>query len=399
MDTLNRKLDLLKEKINAHKPLKIAIVGLGSVGNYLLNYLQQWRYENIEIYVGSRNVEKAMKDVNIARLSSIIRDNTTKQLQVLQLDLEQIDSIQRFLEYVKPDFVVNSSRVYSGLKYGSISWKNIRAYGLWAPLAIKYIKNIMQAHALAKSDAIVINTSYSDVVIPWLKSAGQNYPDFGSGNLNHLVPRIKVAVSELLPGSKVENINVILATSHFHDVVISREGHTEGVPPLIKILNDGHLVQVDLQEVWKRCAVDIPVNAMRNMMNASSNFEIIKKIVEALQYQTSQIIHSPGVAGNIGGYPVQINGREAKVSFYECFFSKQEMEHVNKKSIYLDGIEKIERGNLFYTDELISKVKKVFGVTIPKEISYADVESIASYIIKTIIEPQLEKNHEGSCHR
>ena len=56
----------------------------------------------------------------------------------------------------------------------------------------------MEAYERTGSDAIVINTSYSDVVIPWLKSAGKAYPDFGSGNINHLVYRFKLAAGNIL---------------------------------------------------------------------------------------------------------------------------------------------------------------------------------------------------------
>ena len=42
MEILNNKLNLLKEKINNGKLIKVAIIGLGSVGNYLLNYLNKW---------------------------------------------------------------------------------------------------------------------------------------------------------------------------------------------------------------------------------------------------------------------------------------------------------------------------------------------------------------------
>lgn len=389
MEILNRKLNLLKEKIDNNKTLKVAIIGLGSVGNYLLNYLNKWEEEDIEIYIGCRNVEKAQKDVNISKVASLIRDNKTKNIYIEQLDLDNVESIKNFFEKINPDFVVNSSRVYSGLKYGSISWKNIRAYGLWAPLAIKYIKNIMTAHKMAGSNSIVINTSYSDAVIPWLKSAGQNYPDFGSGNLNHLIPRIKMAAAEILREKNPSKIEVFLATSHFHDVVISKEGQTEGISPLIKILHNGKDVNIDLNEIWKRCAIEMPIDAKRNMMNASSNFEIIRKIVTALKTGISQIIHTPGVVGNIGGYPVLIDGNAAKASFYEKYFSKDEMTIANKKSIYLDGIEGVKEGSLFYTDELISKVRKAFGVDLEKEVPYEKIEETASYIIKNIIEPQL----------
>lgn len=130
MEVLNQKLKTIKEKIKNEKPIKIGIIGLGSVGNYLLNYINKWDFENIEIYVACRNIEKVQKDINISKVSSLIRDNKTKKIFIEKLDLENIDSITRFFTTIKPDFIVNSSRVYSGLKYGSISWKNIRAYGL-----------------------------------------------------------------------------------------------------------------------------------------------------------------------------------------------------------------------------------------------------------------------------
>lgn len=392
MEVLNQKLKTIKEKIKNEKPIKIGIIGLGSVGNYLLNYINKWDFENIEIYVACRNIEKVQKDINISKVSSLIRDNKTKKIFIEKLDLENIDSITRFFTTIKPDFIVNSSRVYSGLKYGSISWKNIRAYGLWAPLAIKYIKNIMQAHKFSNSNAIVINTSYSDAVIPWLKNAGQSYPDFGSGNLNHLIPRIKMAVAEIINESNPSNIDVILSTSHFHDVVISKEGQIEGVSPLIKVLYNKKEINVDFNNVWRKCSIDMPTDAKRNMMNASSNFEIIKKIILSLKNETAEIFHSPGVAGYVGGYPVLIDGKQAKASLYEKYFTKDEMVEANKKSIYLDGIEKIENGSLYYTDELIKKVKNAFKVDIPKEIPYKSIEEFSEFIIKNIIETQLKGN-------
>ena len=91
----------------------------------------------------------------------------------------------------------------------------------------------MEAYELSNSKAIVINTSYSDAVIPWLKSAGKAYPDFGSGNINHLLPRIKFALAEENNIEDWWNIDITYAVAHFHDVVISKEGKTEGVDQLI----------------------------------------------------------------------------------------------------------------------------------------------------------------------
>lgn len=73
----------------------------------------------------------------------------------------------------------------------------------------------MEAYDKANCEAISINTSYSDAVIPWLKSAGKAYFDFGSGNLNHLVPRIKFYIAEKYGIKNFNDIDVTIAVSHF----------------------------------------------------------------------------------------------------------------------------------------------------------------------------------------
>ena len=279
MKNLNEKLNILRD-VMAERKVRIMIMGLGSVGSYLLDYLMSTADADIELYVAGRNSEKMLSDINIVRVASAIRgQNRTNVILVDHVDLNEVSSIEDCIKTYRPDIIVNSSRAYSGLKYGSISWKNIRAYGIWAPLAIKYIKNIMEAYEAADSNAIVINTSYSDAVIPWLKSAGKAYPDFGSGNINHLIPRIQFAVAEKYGIQDAWNLDVTFATSHFHDVVISKEGQTEQVDQLIDIRYGGEKLEPDMDAIFSMCKIAMPVDAKRNMMNASSNFEIIEGIL------------------------------------------------------------------------------------------------------------------------
>ena len=396
MKKLSDKLDLLSQNMNAGAPLKIAIFGIGSVAGYLLDYLTTWSEPNVQIHVCGRSPEKVEAEINIVRVANLIRYNTTKRIVFHKVDLNDIDEIASVLEKVAPDFIVNCSRVYSGLKYGSISWKSFRAYGLWCPLSVKFIRNIMIAYKRVQCIGIVINTSYSDAVNQWIKSAGLSYPDFGSGNLNHLIPRMKLAAAAMVDGIGVNGVEVVLATSHFHDVVISKEGHTEGVDPLIHLSYQGKSLKIDLKEMYKRCAIAMPIDSKRNMMNASSNFEIICKIVNALRMRSTQIIHSPGVAGYIGGYPIRIDFRgeamsERRVSFVEDYFSLREMEAHNRASIALDGIEDISEGTLTYTAALCEKVKKSFGVVIPKTVAFGAIEDMTELLIEKIIRPSLMK--------
>ena len=128
-------------------------------------------------------------------------------------------------------------------------------------------------------------------------------------------------------------------------------------------------------------------------MNASSNFRIISAIINAIRTGEDQLIFSPGVFGNIGGYPVIIGYKNSDISAWidESVFSFEEMNKADRESIALDDVEDIIDGTLYYTDDLIRKVKDVFGVDLPKEVKYEDIEKTANFLINEIINPQLNK--------
>ena len=389
MKTLETRLAALEQKIRGGEPITVMIMGLGSVGTYLLDYLISADIGvPIVVVAAGRKREKLETDVNIVRISSLIRGQN-KSAVTIQSDCDFYDAAQT-AECIcahHPDFIVNSSRVYSGLKYGSLSWSNLRAYGIWSPLAISIIRHIMEACEAADSGAVVINASYSDAVIPWLTSAGKPAPDFGSGNLNHLIPRIQFAAAELAGIHDFWNIDVRLATAHFHDVVISKEGQTEGVPPLLSLLYQGAPLPLNAPEIYARCKIPMPVDAKRNMMNASSNFDIIRRIIRALVRKEKQIFHAPGVFGEIGGYPVCVDGEMRTAYIDQSVFSMDEMRSVNKKSLALDGIESIENGVLSYTDALVEKTHKAFKAVLPKHVPFDKIDDTARFIIEHIIKP------------
>lgn len=393
MKTLEERLNLLKAEAGKRK-IKIMIIGLGSVGNYLLDYLMSSKDEALEICVAGRNKEKMESDVNIVRVASLIRGQNRATVKVEGgVDLNIAESIVECIRRNQPDIIVNTSRAYSGLKYGSISWENVRAYGIWSPLAIQYIKNIMQACEELDSNAIVINTSYSDAVIPWLKSAGMAYPDFGSGNINHLLPRMRFALAEEYGIKDYWNIDITYAVAHFHDVVISKEGQAEGVEQLIHFEYGGKELKPDMEKILSKCRIPMPVDSKRNMMNASSNFEIIQGILKVVRGKEKVKLHCPGAFGQIGGYPVILDSTADIVKAYidETYFSLNTMCRKNRESIYLDGIKDISEGTLYYSPELITKVKKVFKVDLMPEVRFEDIKKTADFLIKEIIEPALKK--------
>lgn len=393
MKELEKRLQVLRGHIeDGH--ITVMIMGLGSVGTYLLDYLLSENDPALNIVAVGRNAEKLETAVNIVRTGALIRGLNRSQVAVESgVDFGNIQQVADCIRRHRPDFIVNSSRAYPGLKYGSISWQNLRAYGIWSPLAIKYTRNIMEAAGQADADAVVINTSYSDAVIPWLKSAGRDYPDFGSGNLNHLVPRIKFAVAGLLGIHDFWDVDVTLATGHFHDVVISKEGHTEGVEPLMHITYRGEAVSCSRKDVISGCMIPMPADARRNMMNASSNYGIITAITEAVRRGERRKFHSPGAFGETGGYPVVVDGsaETVRAEIDTTVFTMEEMRQANRQSMALDGVEDIADGKLVYTDRLLEKVRDCFGVRLPKEVGFGEIDEVADWIIKKIIIPALGK--------
>ena len=194
----------------------------------------------------------------------------------------------------------------------------------------------------------------------------------------------------------IENLNEIditIAMSHFHDVVISKEGQSEGQELLIYARYGDKKLEFDQDELLRHCAISMPTDQKRNMMNASSNFEIIKALLNSLRAKIVCKVHSPGVQGNIGGYPFLLNGASATGYIDESVFNMPDMFHANMKSIYLDGIEDIVDGSLVYTDELIANVRNRFDVELPKRVVFADIDTVAERLINEIINPALKSTY------
>ncbi len=394
--SLEQRLQVVEEHVKKNA-IKVMIIGLGSVGTYLLDYLVSKNDPAIRIVAAGRDADKMQEKVNIIRVSGLIRGVNKSLIEIEGgVELNDISSIQMVIKKHQPDFIVNASRAYPGLKYGSISWTNIRAYGIWTPLAIRFTKNIMDACDLADTNAIVINTSYSDAVIPWLKSAGKAFPDFGSGNLNHLIPRIKFAAARQLGVEDFWNVDVMFAAGHFHDVCISKEGLAEGVELPLKIYYQSEEQDLPLDKIYRDCRIAMPVDQTRNMMNASSNVQIITAVIDAIRTGEGQRVFVPGFDGQIGGYPVLIGYREGKCSAWidESIFSFEEMNKADRQSMALDGIEDVTDGKLIYTEDLIQKVSDAFGAELPKIVDYEDIDKTAKWIIDEIIMPQLAKKDE-----
>ena len=83
-----------------------------------------------------------------------------------------------------------------------------------------------------------------------------------------------------------------------------------------------------------------------------------------------------------------IDGSQELVEAAICedYFDLDTMRRKNRESIYLDGIENVADGVLTYTDELLEKVRKAFGVDLVKNIAFSEIDQVAEFIVKEIID-------------
>lgn len=144
MKALEQRLQIIREHIINDK-IKVMIIGLGSVGAYLLDYLISKNDPAVSIVVVGREEAKMRTKVNIIRVAGLIREVNKSGIEIEGgIDFNDVDALRHAIEKHQPDFIVNSSRAYPGLKYGSISWEKLRAYGIWSPLAMLFTRNVME---------------------------------------------------------------------------------------------------------------------------------------------------------------------------------------------------------------------------------------------------------------
>ena len=201
---------------------------------------------------------------------------------------------------------------------------------------------------------------------------------------------MKFYLAEKCGFDNLNEIDMTIAMSHFHDVVISKEGQSEGQDLLIDARFRGEKLDFNQDDLLKHCAIAMPTDQKRNMMNASSNFAIIKALLTSLRMEVVCKVHSPGVQGNIGGYPFMLDGASVTGYIDESVFKKADMVRANMESIYLDGIENVTDGCLVYTDELLAKVRSRFNVELPKRVAYADIDAVTEKLINEIINPTID---------
>jgi hypothetical protein len=358
------------------------IIGYGSTGKLVLDMLPRIpELADCAYTIVSRTAKKeAEKRINLTLVSAGII-GTYPKIDYVECDVTDTARLSDVLASVTPDVIAYTGRYMKGFKYGEFSYPNGIGYGVWTPMAVVLVEKLMRAVKNSGVRTRVINTSYGDAVSPLLAAHGLA-PYTSAGNLNHLIPRIRRAYSELT-GISADKPDVTFVGSHYANTYISKEGTPKGSPYLMKIVGDK---SVNDSEIFERCAVPTASGQDRNVMIAS---DVVMLIVSMLDKSGKQRkIHAPGADGLIGGYPLLFQNGEMRID--TTHYALSEMTDVNVGSLRCDGIDKLDENGIHFTDEVIGKMRDIFGIDYPKTLALEDCERFAVKIADTL--PNFKKD-------
>lgn len=370
---------------------KVMIFGYGSCGQYLVDFiLKDHRIKDIgKLYIVSRKSEDEVAPrLEISRVAAGLSKRFIP-IKYISCDFNNIDRMSEIISLVEPNVIVYTGRYASGLKYGAFSYPHEIGYGVWLPMSFPYIYNLMKAVKRSGARNIkVINSSFPDGVNPLLKTIGLE-PYCGAGNINHLIPRIKKAASEMF-GDSPENYNVLLTCGHYVNTYLSKEGTNKGGDFALRVrrsldtLIDFQGLSIEsLDSQTREFLAYIKDNTasgqIRNQMIATDCAELVRYFVDPA---ASGVIHVPGVNGRPGGQAY--NAFRGKLSTIEEHISDERAFNINTQNLEKDGVV-IGEGYVEFTDEVRDKMKDVYCLEYPEKVYIPDLQKFADKIREKLL--------------
>lgn len=374
--------------VNNRLKKTVMIVGYGSVGQYLLDMLLHHpgiAESDARIVVVSRSpYEKVEPRINTSIIAGGVA-NCYPEVIYKSCDLSDTDKLSDIIKEYRPKVIVQCARFYSGVKYGSFSYSNGIGYGVWVPMSVVPIYKLMKAVKQSRVTTKVVNTSYPDVTNAWLKSFDESLtPYCGAGNINHLIPRIKLACKKLYGYNDLTRLDVELVCSHFTNTYVSKEGDPKNNGYILKI-NGKVLPKEECLKIFKECNLPMNSDTVRNLMIATDCFMLVRGLLLKERIK----MHIPGVKGSLGGQRYEIKDGDI---FRDSIFGNATDK--NKEGLKGDCIEDvIQGGDVVFTDEGINKMANVFGISYPKYLNITDAEKFAETIMTNLI--KYKESHNG----
>jgi hypothetical protein len=342
----------------------VLIVGLGELGGLLLELLARSPTFRGRIVGSDVNADLGLRKVNSARQGAICW-GIAPRIDFAACDLSNVDAAAEMIAREKPTLIVNCTTLATwwlrDLLPAPIKAK-LHAIGagsgLWAPGHAALAYALMRAVRSAGSTAAVINSSYPDAVNPALARAGLA-PLCGVGNGDLLVaPLTQLGAADL--GVSAKRVRVTVVAHHFHAYNVLMHGNSRGSDFFVRIMLDSDNVtgRFDLPRLLARVPDEarIPGAAGATWIVAASAM----RTMEAFLTRSGALVHVPGPAGLVGGWPVTLGPPLALALPQEL--THEQASAINEGGQRAEGIERFEAdGTMVLGEVAVATLRDVFG--------------------------------------
>lgn len=342
-------------------PKSVMVVGLGEVGQWVLEFLM--RRDGVDrIYTADSMAAEGTYRTNATALSGVL-ERCYKPISFHPVDLNDVAGTAGLLRELRPDVVFASvtrnswwilqprpiaPRLYSAL--------SAAGFAVLVPWHATLVHKLMRAVHDAGIDTQVVNASYPDVVGPivW-RSLGYG-PVVGIGNHDLVGAELVLRVCDQ-EGVSAEDVALYFVGSH----ALGDADPRNGPPYYVKLLVKGEDItaRCDVNNWLRSRIAGFTSTVGRNLHIYSYTAASAVKNIMAIVNDTNELIQAPGPNGLVGGYPVRLGAGGATVELPPDL-SLSAAVAMNEEALAWDGVERIlEDGTLVYTDKTYVEMREL----------------------------------------
>ncbi|WP_426374265.1 hypothetical protein ACN9MI_19740 [Rhodococcoides fascians] len=323
----------------------VMIIGFGDLAQKLTMLLLQQGYVKRIVAVG-RDEESLIRDVNLCRYTAANARSAT-EIVAYACDATDTERLSDCIVTTNPDIIVNSTTVQSWrrlteLPQGVFDSLDEAQFGPWLPMHLAPALAVYDAYLASGSQAVLVNCGFPDAVNPILAAVHGSCRALGAGNASNLIPALRFACARLWEIDP-RQVEILLAAQHYVSHRVPRYGDSGGAPMLLgafvscceyRSVEGDDLLTVlhDVATTGRRRG---GINGQ--FLTASS----VLSVVAASFSDSSRIVHSPGVGGLPGGYPIEMDKKGWRMRVHPGHIV-QELVDVNRRGQEFDGIVDID---------------------------------------------------------
>lgn len=333
------------------------LIGAGGLGSAILELLA--RDVPCRIMACGRNVERGVARCNLARLGAMAQ-GFSPSIEFVSLDLHEREATAETVRRLSPDVILSTATMQTWwltdlLPPRAAAIKDA-PFGMWLPVHLPLAVKLMEALQMAGYRGKTLTAPFPDVVNPILGKLGLA-PTCGVGNLDEIVPKIRLLAAERL-GTSSEALRVLLAAHHALEPAAFGKPVGETPPHILRIEHRGEDVTEEVGgERLLLAPYPLPSGPPTHFLTAGSAVTLVRALLSDRETE----LHAPGPRGLPGGYPVTA-GREGVTPVPIAEHTVQEAIAANERSHRFDGIDRIEEdGTAVFCPSLVERLREAIG--------------------------------------